>query len=683
MVKDEADPASNGVRMSPVPGSPTGSPMKPSTSMMMRKAQSMRYNPVTGAPAASILDEPQTPGGNNDTGTTAADGSPASASSSPVKNASLKQAQRLYLPSKASNNAMSTSFAASSGSTLNNLSLYDAASSAPGKLTRRRIEERIANMAPATDGRVGGGHHADVYHLPHRNHHHHHHGGGGGGGGAGGHHGHHGHHAAGGHHHGGAHHPSGGHDNSHHHAQNTEALSAQELLLDILAVRRAVASTVYHHHHNHPQQQSEAATAEAATTTTTTTTTTETAQTRAATTAAAAAAAAAMNEDDDDVAPSAVPPKGESRASFLSSLGSSMFQSASIKLSTTATAATSSDATTHKPKPHRRSTHVLRPRNLKKDATRSPRSDHAADDDTDVDADDDSVLRLPSYFLVGFHRYQLQKRQYQDELPSIRQSHKNKTLQGSPHPLSVLAAPPALSAAELHAQVLQDVQAVYLRPDGGVGGLCPSSSSPSSSPSHADVELHPREFSSVYLLHSPAWYFHMVELCVMFTCLYMAVWITNMVTVTEVAGMPYSWEVLTQLGLCIPFFFVMVVLPSIVEICSMLEAMTSPNPHAMLKVLEDTQDRQEVVARVQRRMLQSIARRIREEISDEDIVRRIFMELDADGSGALDYAEIEHILLKLNIKLEYVLFLLLFNPLVSVCRLTRCALCCVLFVSLL
>eukprot|EP01039_Chlorochromonas_danica_P012035 gene12035-13664_t len=335
-----------------------------------------------------------------------------------------------------------------------------------------------------------------------------------------------------------------------------EALSAQELLLDILAVRRSVASTVYHHHH-HRRHPEATATGHAAVN--------EASPTMRAT-AAAAAAAAAMNNsngEDDDVAASAVPPSGESRASFLTSLGSSMFQSASIKLSTT------SDATRKPPspakQPRRRSTHVLRPRNLKKDSSSAapaaatrPRPDPAVaaavanddDDDADADADDDSVLRLPSYFLVGFHRYQLQKRRYQDELPSIRQSHKNKPLQGDPHPLSVLAAPPALSTAEVHAQVLQDAQAVYLRPHGR-------------QQSQQHTELYPREFSSVYLLHSAAWYFHMVELCVMFTCLYMAVWITNMVTVTEVAGLPHSWEVLTQLGLCIPFFFVMLVLPSI------------------------------------------------------------------------------------------------------------------------
>lgn len=71
-----------------------------------------------------------------------------------------------------------------------------------------------------------------------------------------------------------------------------------------------------------------------------------------------------------------------------------------------------------------------------------------------------------------------------------------------------------------------------------------------------------------------------------------------------------------------------------------------------MKVLDDTLDRASVVERVQKRMLFSISRRVHEELTDQEIVHRIFSELDVDGSGALDEPEIAHLLHMLKIKLD-------------------------------
>lgn len=77
----------------------------------------------------------------------------------------------------------------------------------------------------------------------------------------------------------------------------------------------------------------------------------------------------------------------------------------------------------------------------------------------------------------------------------------------------------------------------------------------------------------------------MVELCIMFNCLFMAVWVTNMITVTKFVGFPHSWQVLTQLGMCLPFVIVFFMLAYISEACSLLEAFIEINPQALRTLL--------------------------------------------------------------------------------------------------
>lgn len=494
----------------------------------------------------------------------------------------------------------------------------------PGHTTRSRIQERLASMMPTHSAFS-----VDLLH-PHAHQHGHHH-------------------AL---HHGSSKH---GHDHHRHHASaahhaddSLETESAKERFMDILAVRRAVVATALRHR----EQQREA---------------TKSLQ------LPTDSARLAANHSSEVVGP--VSQSGQDqRRSLLQELGSSMFSISAMNNSTSQQPPINEVEGNVGRKHHTRAQKmkILHPKDIKRAGSgntspaskpsnpvlprtiqdQSPRHEGLHSEGGEQEDESEDNVRLSSYCLLGFHRFQEARRRYEAALPAIQAGHRSNIVHSSSKVFVPSEAPPGLSEEEKHALVLASAEEIFLEAD-----TSSSSSSSSSSP------LHAKEFHSLYFLHSPALYFHMVEFCIMFTCLYMAVWVTNMITVTAIAGLPGYWEVLTQLGLCIPFFFVFIAASYISETCSLLEAMTEPNPHVLLKVLDDATDCEQVVKRVQRSMLASIARRVREEMSDEEIVHRIFLELDQDGSGAVDYAEIEQMLSKLDIKLDFRHFRLLMREL--------------------
>lgn len=72
----------------------------------------------------------------------------------------------------------------------------------------------------------------------------------------------------------------------------------------------------------------------------------------------------------------------------------------------------------------------------------------------------------------------------------------------------------------------------------------------------------------------------------MLNCLYMAIWTTNLLTITKDVLHYAHYEVITQLAMCIPIVVVFVFLPYITETCALLGAVAEIHVGVCKKVLE-------------------------------------------------------------------------------------------------
>ncbi len=101
----------------------------------------------------------------------------------------------------------------------------------------------------------------------------------------------------------------------------------------------------------------------------------------------------------------------------------------------------------------------------------------------------------------------------------------------------------------------------------------PSHKATSASESHVPVD----DFSDIYFFAKPVYYFRAVELCIMFNCLYMALWATNFVFIVEKVHLSYAWTVGAQLIMCVPLLVVLPMIGFISETCSLLSAVSHLN----------------------------------------------------------------------------------------------------------
>jgi hypothetical protein len=65
---------------------------------------------------------------------------------------------------------------------------------------------------------------------------------------------------------------------------------------------------------------------------------------------------------------------------------------------------------------------------------------------------------------------------------------------------------------------------------------------------HGECDLSD-DFSDIYFFGKPLWFFRAVELCIMFNCLYLALWVTNFIKIATELDISITWQIITQISM--------------------------------------------------------------------------------------------------------------------------------------
>lgn len=121
----------------------------------------------------------------------------------------------------------------------------------------------------------------------------------------------------------------------------------------------------------------------------------------------------------------------------------------------------------------------------------------------------------------------------------------------------------------------------------------------------AQVDSNPKTvFDKLYFFHSPEIYAWAIEFGIMVNCLFMAVWVTNMITISKDVNHDADYEVLAQLAMVVPILTTFYMLPFITETASLLIAISELNLGVVKKVLENTVETAELVREVRREVME-------------------------------------------------------------------------------
>eukprot|EP01034_Spumella_vulgaris_P022807 gene22807-28972_t len=159
------------------------------------------------------------------------------------------------------------------------------------------------------------------------------------------------------------------------------------------------------------------------------------------------------------------------------------------------------------------------------------------------------------------------------------------------------------------------------------------------------------DFSDIYFFGKPLWFFRAVELCIMFNCLYLALWVTNFIKIATELDISISWQIITQICMAIPFIVVIPAIGFIAKTSSLLTAISELNLEVVQEVLVETEDTNVLLDELRRKMLERIESITTVDMDKMQIIHGLFAEIDQDGSGSID--KIEFRVLLRALKLTY------------------------------
>lgn len=128
-------------------------------------------------------------------------------------------------------------------------------------------------------------------------------------------------------------------------------------------------------------------------------------------------------------------------------------------------------------------------------------------------------------------------------------------------------------------------------------------------------------------------YFRSVELVVMLNCLYMALWVTNFISVANGSNSPVLWHIFLFLPIVYNFFCMSVY----VKKSALIHALGKLN-HDVIGLMEEEREENEVIVR---EMKDKVLKRIEdaEHKGPFDLVTELFADIDTDGNGEVSRAE--------------------------------------------
>jgi len=184
-------------------------------------------------------------------------------------------------------------------------------------------------------------------------------------------------------------------------------------------------------------------------------------------------------------------------------------------------------------------------------------------------------------------------------------------------------------------------------------------------------EDHDAEFKNIFIGGHPLWYFRAVELQIMFTCMYMALWATNFITIVkDTDDISASQEGFFQFLMTIPILVAFHRIAYIAETYSLILAISELNMEVLYEVLVNTEDMMKLADELRKK----INAKIRSwsgvanptEAQEREFLHILFEEIDQDGSGTIDKGEFRMMLRKLNLTYSDHRFNMLFRAVDSI-----------------
>ncbi|KAJ1416365.1 hypothetical protein B484DRAFT_155438 [Ochromonadaceae sp. CCMP2298] len=185
------------------------------------------------------------------------------------------------------------------------------------------------------------------------------------------------------------------------------------------------------------------------------------------------------------------------------------------------------------------------------------------------------------------------------------------------------------------------------------------------------VKPNVQDFNTIFFWSKPLWFFRAIELQITFTCMYMGLWATNFITVIkEHAALSSANEALYQILMLIPILMAIRSIAYIGETYSMINGVTELNLEVLNEVLCDSDDMLVLSDMLRAKIMEKIVNWSGSENPGESVAReflhKLFIEVDQDGSGAIDKGEFRQMLRSMNLTFSDKRFRLLFRAVDSI-----------------
>jgi Ca2+-binding EF-hand superfamily protein len=117
-----------------------------------------------------------------------------------------------------------------------------------------------------------------------------------------------------------------------------------------------------------------------------------------------------------------------------------------------------------------------------------------------------------------------------------------------------------------------------------------------------------QQLRSIFLFHRPELFFRAIEIGIMFACLFMALWVTNMITIVkDIHQESEAYTFVAEIVIILPIVLHFKTLPYITETCALVDAISDLNLLAANRVLEDTLETHRLMKRVRKKVLSHAA----------------------------------------------------------------------------